>query len=71
MLCVKASSTGVLSLITPQPTTTAGCQYVIQSGMEITNNPFLMTPTEALNLGVSIAVIWVTVAVLKSFTRRS
>lgn len=70
MICATINGQGAFAPMTPQPDTMTGCAYVIQSGTEVTSNPFLMTPTEALELGVSIAVLWVTVGVIRSASRR-
>lgn len=71
MICATINGQGAFAPMTPQPDTMTGCAYVIQSGTEVTTNPFLMTPTEALELGGAIATLWVTVAVIKSVVRRS
>lgn len=60
-----------LVALNPQPTDITTCTMVLQSGAEIRNNPFLMSQTEATALGVAIALIWVTVGVLKTVARRS
>lgn len=72
MICASIShieGVPVLVPLNPQPSTVTGCAYVIQSGTEVTSNPFLMTQTEALQVGVSIGLLWVTVGVIKSIRR--
>lgn len=74
MICAtvtEISGQAFLVPMTPQPAVVTGCAYIIQSGTEVTSNPFLMTPTEALELGGAIALLWVTVGVLKTVSRRS
>lgn len=71
MICATLNAQGALVPMQPQPDIMTGCAYVIQSGAEITANPFLMTPTEATQLGGAIALLWVTVAVITSVVRRS
>lgn len=60
-----------LVIPTTQPSDMTTCTHVIESGNEMLNNPFRMTPTEATELGVAIALLWVTVGVLKTVARRS
>lgn len=55
----------------PQPSNYAGCAYVLQSGAEITSNPFLLTRTEATSVGIAIAALWLTVGVIKTISRRT
>lgn len=72
--CIKTyiySGQTYLVVLNPQPTDITTCTMVLQSGAEIRNNPFLMTQTEATELGAAIALIWVTVGVLKMVARRS
>lgn len=74
MICASIShidGVPVLSPLNPQPPTMTGCAYVIQSGTEVTSNPFLMSPTEASQIGIAIGLLWVTVGVIKSVMRRS
>ena len=69
MICVELDR-GYFQPVIPQPANVASCTYVIQSGAEMTSNPFLMTQTEAMQIGFSIAALWVTVAVIRSVSRR-
>lgn len=69
MICAELDH-GYLQPMNPQPANVSACAYVIQSGAEMTSNPFLMTRTEALQLGLSISALWVTVAVIRLVSRR-
>lgn len=72
MICAFIDpATGAVFPMVPQPATVAGCALVIQSGTEVTANPFLMSRADASQLGVSIGVLWVTVAVIKTVWRRN
>ncbi len=70
MLCAHIDASGNIRPLDPQPARVFDCALVIQSGTEVTSNPFLMTRTEAYGLGISIAVLWVTVGAIKHFSRR-
>jgi hypothetical protein len=69
MICLDFRG-GVFVPLQPQPAHVSGCAYVLQSGAEVTSNPFLMTQTEAAQIGLAISSLWVTVAVIRSVSRR-
>ncbi len=73
-LCVELvtldSMGQVLRVMDPQPFDLGTCSFVVQSGAEYVANPFLLTRTEALEIGLSIAGLWVAVAVVKMVSRR-
>lgn len=60
-----------LIIPTTQPADMSSCAYVVQSGPEVTSSPWLMSRTDAAQLGAAIALLWVTVGVLKTVARRS
>lgn len=72
---VRAQVTGTTATVfipmPVQPDDFSGCAYVLQSGTEITSNPFLLTRTEATSLGIAIAALWLTVGVIKTISRRT
>lgn len=72
---VRDQQTGVNAVVfvadNPQPANIASCAYVIQSGTEVTSNPFLLTRAEATSVGIAIAMLWLTVGVIKTISRRT
>jgi hypothetical protein len=69
MICAELDH-GYFQPVITQPADVSACTYVIQSGAEQTSNPFLMTKTEAMQIGFAISSLWVTVAVLRFVSRR-
>lgn len=69
-LVTDGSSGQLLRLQDPQPPTLDGCAYVIQSGSDYVSNPFLLTRTEAAQIGIAIAALWLSVAVVKTIVNR-
>lgn len=73
-LCVELVTIGptgqVPRVMDPQPASLDACSFVLQSGAEYIANPLLLTRTEALEIGISIAGLWVAVSVVKMVSRR-
>lgn len=60
-----------ITTVSPQPSDVSTCAYVLQTGAEAVSSPWRMTRAEGTQLGVAIALLWVTVGVAKMVSRRS
>lgn len=69
MLCVAVNN-GVLVPVNPQPARYLDCALVVVSGDYVSSSPFIMTQAEGIQLGVSIASVWVVVGLIKYVGRR-
>jgi hypothetical protein len=60
--CIVADVSGVLSVVTPQPADVSACTYVVVSGAEVSQSPWLLTIEQAHQIGLCIllacAIAW-------------
>jgi hypothetical protein len=73
MICLETQNLlgYVIFVQAPQPSDMTTCPYVLQSGAELaSNSPFLLSATEATQIGVAIAILWGTVAAIRLISRR-
>lgn len=58
MLCVQQNPDGSLSVVSPQPADVSACGLVVQSGVEVGNNPFALSIEDAQLVGGHVFAVW-------------
>jgi hypothetical protein len=58
MLCVQVGAGGVLEAVDPQPAEVSACALVLQSGSDLGNSPWSLTPEQGSEIGGAILAIW-------------
>lgn len=58
MICVQADSSGVVSVIVPQPADVSACTMVLASPPEIGFSPWAMPIEDAVAIGTAIWLAW-------------
>lgn len=57
-ICVQADSSGVLSVVSPQPADVSSCAYVLQTAGEFLNNPLAIGVADGTQIGWGILMVW-------------